>query len=134
MTQGKAKHIHELSAATTRASKRIKKTREERLEELYRAACEVLNEKNCYDFTVKDVADKIGIGRGTLYEFIKTKNDIIYLVLKRLLNEAIQYVKSAISDCRDPWKRSNKLFGPFDIHLQQPETALDFVSGIHSIK
>ena len=80
--------------------------REKRLDEIYKAACDVLNEKKSNDFKVKDVADRIGIGRGTLYEVIRTKNDIIYIVLKQRLNEAIQYVQTKTSDYvnQDPWK------------------------------
>jgi AcrR family transcriptional regulator len=79
--------------------------KEKRLAEIYQAACEVLNEKKSNDFKVKDVADRIGIGRGTLYEVIRTKNDIIYIVLKQRLNEAIQYVqeKTEVYFSHDPW-------------------------------
>jgi AcrR family transcriptional regulator len=83
-------------------NRRINKSREERLDELFRASREVLTEKGVNSFKVKDVADKIGIGRGTLYEFIQTKNDIVFLALERLINEAIRNLQDRTNDSTDP--------------------------------
>lgn len=89
--------------ATIKPAKRFQKSKAERLKELFVASCEVLSEKRISDFRVKDIADRMGIGRGTLYEFIRTKNDIVYLVMIGISKKAIEYVESKLNPSHDPW-------------------------------
>lgn|GEM_PF-2195259 len=84
------------------AARRINKSREERLSELIRAASEVVTEKGVNSFKVKDVADRIGIGRGTLYEFIQTKSDIVFLALESQIHEAIENLEAGTREIADP--------------------------------
>ena len=47
-------------------------------EEIILAALEVFAEKGLSNSTIKEIADKAGIGKGTIYEYFKDKNEIIH--------------------------------------------------------
>ena len=70
--------------------------------EIISAASQVLNEKGVSGFTVKDISESMGIGRGTLYEHIRTKNDILFLIMKDALEKATQVLREEVASAQDP--------------------------------
>ena len=76
--------------------------KERKRREIIDAAYDILKEKGINKFTVKDVSDRIGIGRGTLYEYIKTKTDIIYIVLEDGLIKSIRALQEQTRQIMDP--------------------------------
>jgi len=89
-------------------SNRFLKFREKRRLELIRAASKVLNKNGIHRLKVKDVADQMGIGRGTLYEYIKTKHDILFMVMEDALMRSIQELKEQTRQVSDPLLRLKK--------------------------
>ncbi|QEC50549.1 TetR/AcrR family transcriptional regulator [Baekduia soli] len=58
--------------------------------EVLAAATKVFYERGYADATVQDVADELGILKGSLYYYIKTKEDLLF----RLLDEAHEHVET----------------------------------------
>jgi len=75
---------------------------EKRRRELIGAAKKVIGEKGINSFKVKDITDLMDIGRGTLYEYIKTKNDIIYLVIEDAILKSIRHIEKPDRKARNP--------------------------------
>lgn len=73
-----------------------------RRKELIKAATKVFNRNGIKGFRVKDVTDLMDIGRGTLYEYIKTKNDIIFIVMEDAILRSIHYLRDQIEGIKDP--------------------------------
>ena len=86
-----------------------------RRKELIKAATEVFNRNGIKGFKVKDVTDLMDIGRGTLYEYIRTKNDIIFIVMEDTILKSIRYLRNHTEDIKDPLL---KLKQAIHAHLQ----------------
>ncbi len=56
----------------------------QRREEIIRAAYKVFTEKGYHSATIRDICKTSGLGPGTLYNYIKRKEDILYLVYNKL--------------------------------------------------
>jgi AcrR family transcriptional regulator len=52
------------------------------IEEIIAAAARVFQRKGYHAATVQDIADAIGILKGSLYHHFKSKDDLLYLIVK----------------------------------------------------
>ena len=52
------------------------------LEEIIAAAAKVFQTKGYHAATVQDIADAVGILKGSLYHHVKSKEDLLYLIVK----------------------------------------------------
>jgi AcrR family transcriptional regulator len=79
-------------AETKRIESQIKdkKLVEIRRREIVKAAVDLFIRKGFHKTTVREIARKFGMSIGTLYEYIRTKEDILYLVC--------DYIHSNVSD------------------------------------
>lgn len=57
------------------------------LEEIVDAAAGVFQRKGYHAATVQDIADAVGILKGSLYHHLKSKEDLLYLVVKEPITE-----------------------------------------------
>jgi TetR/AcrR family transcriptional regulator, cholesterol catabolism regulator len=60
-------------------------------QEVLQAATKVFHERGYADATVQDVADELGILKGSLYYYIKTKEDLLYWLLDEA-HEAVEVI------------------------------------------
>ncbi|MGD0623719.1 MAG: TetR/AcrR family transcriptional regulator [Thermodesulfobacteriota bacterium] len=56
----------------------------QRREEIIRAASKIFTEKGYHVATIRDICNASGLGPGTLYNYIKKKEDILYLIYNEL--------------------------------------------------
>jgi len=56
----------------------------QRRQEIIRAASKVFTEKGYHQATIRDICKASGLGPGSLYNYIKKKEDILYLVYNEL--------------------------------------------------
>ncbi len=56
----------------------------QRREEIIRAASQVFTQKGYHLATIRDICEASGLGPGTLYNYIKKKEDILYLIYNQL--------------------------------------------------
>ena len=52
------------------------------IEEIIAAAARVFQRKGYHAATVQDIADAVGILKGSLYHHFKSKDDLLYLIVK----------------------------------------------------
>jgi AcrR family transcriptional regulator len=74
-----------------------KKLAEERLERIFHAAAELIQEKGYHNTTLRDISKLSGIGLGNLYDYIGSKEDILYLVHEKtasLIADATQTLEA----------------------------------------
>lgn len=57
---------------------------EQRREEIIRAASKVFAEKGYHQATIRDISMASGLGPGTIYNYVKKKEDILYLVYNKI--------------------------------------------------
>ncbi len=63
----------------------------DRREQLIRAALEVFQEKGFHITTVRDIGGATSLTQGTIYNYVRSKEDILFLVCDRVI---AQYVAS----------------------------------------
>jgi AcrR family transcriptional regulator len=74
----------------------------ERTEEIIQAALKVFSEKGYHKGTIKDICSASGLGPGTVYNYIRKKEDILYLVYDKMLNILIESLSETIENNKDP--------------------------------
>ena len=78
---------------------------QERRAQIAEAAARVFREKGFHTATIRDVAEAAGLTQGTLYNYIRSKDDILYLVHQDLTARYIADVEQAIAGVTDPRAR-----------------------------
>jgi AcrR family transcriptional regulator len=73
------------------------------LAEIIAAAAKVFQTKGYHAATVQDIADAVGILKGSLYHHVKSKEDLLYLIVKepiaRIYERMAEIVASELPDC-----------------------------------
>mgnify|MGYP000037272389 CR=1 FL=1 len=72
---------------------------EERLKAITDAATEVVAERGYYGMTIQEVSDRVGITQAGLLKYVKNKNGLLMLVLRRYedSSEAGDYIQSKLA-------------------------------------
>ncbi len=66
------------------------------------AALRLFSQRGYHRTTVREIAEACGLGIGTLYRYIKTKEDILSIVYGRILETFRTRMRQATADLRDP--------------------------------
>ncbi len=77
----------------------------ERRDQIVDAAIEVFLEKGFAATTMRDVGIKAGLSQGTLYNYVRTKEDTLYLVCDRAVAHYHEQIARAIEGADDPRER-----------------------------
>ena len=67
---------------------------EKRREQMIRGAVKLFKEKGFHRTTTREIAKEAGFSIGTLYEYIRTKEDVLYLVCDSIYNEVLDRLLS----------------------------------------
>src|SRR5947207_409360 len=63
-----------------------------RQQEILEAAARVFHEKGYESTSIQDIADEVGILKGSLYYYIRSKEDLLYEIIRDIHDDAIAYV------------------------------------------
>src|SRR3984957_10086422 len=77
----------------------------DRREQLIRAALEVFQEKGFHATTVRDIGRAAALTQGTIYNYVRSKEDILFLVCDRVVAEYIASMEVAVAATGDPAAR-----------------------------
>ena len=84
----------------------------QRREEIIRAASKLFTQKGYHMTTIRNICEASGLGQGTLYNYIKKKEDILYLIYNKLtmmLTESL--LETITEDNSDPLEQLNEALG-----------------------
>ncbi|MFC7365730.1 MULTISPECIES: TetR/AcrR family transcriptional regulator [Bhargavaea] len=82
MTEKKTSVRHEVKSSVKDES-----LIEKRRDQMIRGAVKLFREKGFHRTTTREIAKEAGFSIGTLYEYIRTKEDVLYLVCDRIYEE-----------------------------------------------
>lgn len=85
----------------------------ERRAHIVRAAARVFRAKGFHGATIRDVAIEAGLSQGSLYNYVRTKDDILYLVHKDLTEGYTREVEAAIATVHEPCDRFRAAIAAF---------------------
>ena len=74
----------------------------ERRERLIDAAIQVFIEKGFHNATVRDIGRVANMTQGTIYNYVSSKDDILYLVCDRIVAEYNDQARKAVDTTHDP--------------------------------
>src|SRR5580692_3026984 len=77
----------------------------DRREQLIRAALEVFQEKGFHATTVRDIGRAAALTQGTIYNYVRSKEDILFRVCDRVVAEYISSMEEAVATTGDPAAR-----------------------------
>ena len=92
--------------------------------EIVKAAVDLFVQKGFHKTTVREIAQKFGMSVGTLYEYIRTKEDILYLVCDYIHSSFRQRVKPSLEITPDSVKT---LKGAIDIYYRMIDEMQDYL-------
>ncbi len=92
--------------------KRVDK--DEKRQEIIHAAMLVFSDKGVANTKIADIAKVANIGKGTVYEYFKNKDDIFVNVFDMVIAQTLSEISEAIKDLEDP---SNKLRQIFSLSI-----------------
>ncbi|MFO1415263.1 MAG: TetR/AcrR family transcriptional regulator [Burkholderiales bacterium] len=69
------------------------------------AAVHVFLEKSYHVATVGDVAARVGISQGAMYTYVRSKDDILYMICDETVDAHFEAVERALQGVRDPEAR-----------------------------
>lgn len=69
------------------------------------AAVAVFLDKSYHVATVADVAERVGISQGAMYTYVRSKDDILYMICAEAVDAHSEAVRQAIAPHKDPVAR-----------------------------
>lgn len=69
----------------------------ERRAQIFEAATRVFARKGFHKATVQEIADEAGMGKGTIYEYIKSKRDILFFAIAEVHARMFQQVDKLVA-------------------------------------
>ena len=74
----------------------------ERFREIVDAAAEVFLEKGYSATSIQDISDRVGILKGSLYHYVRSKEDFLYRIIKDVYDEAISDIRTVTERNEEP--------------------------------
>lgn len=74
----------------------------QRREEIIQAASKVFAEKGYHQATIRNICEVSGLGPGTIYNYVKKKEDILYLIYNKLTTMLTESLVETIKNNDDP--------------------------------
>ncbi len=93
-----------------------------RMEEILACAAELFYEKGYHATTIEDVARKVGMLKGSLYYYIRSKEDLLYELLLGIIVQGLEHASKAIEGIADPTERLEKAVEAQIEHIIQNQT------------
>lgn len=90
----------------------------EKRKKIAKSTCGLFIEKGFVNISVSQIAQVAGIGKGTVYEYFKNKEDIVFEIMSCLQSE---YDPSLFDKIKNSKNAKEKLIHLFDIYLSDDE-------------
>jgi AcrR family transcriptional regulator len=106
----------------------------DRREQLIQAAVQVFGEKGFHNTTVRDIGRVSGLTQGTIYNYVRSKEDILFLVCDRIVSEYLHSVRRAsVSDGDVVFRLSAALRGIVEVMIQHRSAILLLYHESHNL-
>jgi len=96
-----------------------------RQEEILEAAAQLFAEQGFAGADVQGLADRLGVGKGTIYRYFPSKEALFRAAVDRGMRGLNEYVEARVADVSDPLERIEHAILAFlvyfDEHLELPE-------------
>lgn len=76
--------------------------REARRKAILKTAAQLFSEKSFYEVTVDDIAEQVGLSKGTIYLYFENKDALFYSIMIEKTEEMLGQLNAAI-ECQEPF-------------------------------
>jgi len=90
------------------ASSRVRKPRDRRRKQILEAAERVFLKQGYEATSIQDIADAVGILKGSLYHYIGSKDDLLYEIIRDVHQDSLIRVTEAVEAATNPLERIRK--------------------------
>jgi TetR/AcrR family transcriptional regulator, cholesterol catabolism regulator len=90
-----------------------------RTKEIIAAAAKLFKEKGYHATTIQDVADEVGMLKGSLYYHIKSKEELLYLVTKKLMESELSPQQKIVEFIRSHLRAFDANYPHMFVFLQE---------------
>jgi AcrR family transcriptional regulator len=98
--------------------------RARRREEILEAAALLFAQRGYSETDTQVLADRLGVGKGTLYRYFRTKRELFLAAVDRVMHRLRQEVDAAIADVADPLEQvAHAIRVSLDFYAAHPEFA-----------
>ncbi|HOX27866.1 MAG TPA: TetR/AcrR family transcriptional regulator [bacterium] len=87
----------------------VESRRNTRRNQIFKGAVKVLADKGYHSATTQEIADAAGLAKGTVYEYVKNKEDILLLVMEEGLSMLKNDINKIFEKTDDPRERLKQL-------------------------
>lgn len=105
-------------------TKKIAK-KEDRKQEILTEAMKVFSQRGVKNTTMEEIADAAGIGKGTIYEYFRSKDDIFAEAFRRYMDDMDEAIARRLLRVYDPVEKLKAVLSGF-VEMMQ-DTSTDFV-------
>jgi AcrR family transcriptional regulator len=92
------------------------------MDEILAHAAELFYKKGYHATTIEDVARKVGMLKGSLYYYIRSKEDLLYELLLGIIVKGVEHASKATDGVADPTERLEKAVEAQIEHIIQNQT------------
>ncbi len=76
--------------------KRVNPRKDERERQIKNAALRLFSEKGFHDTTIQEIAEEAGLGKGTIYWYWGSKEDLAFSLVEEMLTDFLHLIKSYV--------------------------------------
>ncbi len=106
--------------------------KDKKREEIFRSAMKVFARKGVHDFKMIDIAETAGVGKGTLYEYFSSKEQLVEGCFSVLLEDFDAHMKSQLSDITDPAEKMKQYIATSFDFFRQEKDRLDILFDLYA--
>jgi AcrR family transcriptional regulator len=86
---------------------------DEKRRQIIEGAIRIFKEKGYHKATVREIAEEAGIGLGSIYDYVKSKDDILYLFFENYVKSFYGRIKDPYLTQQDPLTRLERTYRAF---------------------
>lgn len=94
----------------------IKVDKDKKRRDIAGACTELLLEKGIKNLTITEIAKTAGIGKGTVYDYFNNKEEIVFEIIRKFIEEHQQYL---LSQSNNNTSTKQKIYNLFDFFLSE---------------
>jgi AcrR family transcriptional regulator len=106
--------------------------KDKKREEIFRSAMKVFAQKGVRDFKMIDIAEMAGVGKGTLYEYFSSKEQLVEGCFSILLEDFDVHMKSQLSDITHPAEKMKQYIATSFDFFRQEKDRLDILFDLYA--
>ncbi len=97
----------------------------QRRNEIAQLSKDLLLDRGIAKITVSEVAAHVGIGKGTIYQYFKSKEDIVFAIIDAFIQDELATMRSRMYQC-ESIKEKLYIYYDFLLNINEPERQKQF--------